>query len=215
MDDKRIHDLANAAAALDQLESDVAGRQSMSETPPWRRRRLTPWRIGVVSVAAALALLLWPRAVLIERVGITPILSRGASAPIFLVTVELNRPAHVRVVLIGERYEPVLMPLDLGQTEYIKEFEESVTLHYGPFPDPSDPSGFTGATAVMIVASEGTHPTPVELATALPDRIAPEQLDHLGFRRALRQLAATIETAFDCDVASSEVSDACSSPDPQ
>jgi hypothetical protein len=163
------------------------------------------WSLGVAACLVLIAFLLVPRGP-IKRFTITPEAVRAPSAEpsYYVVGLELNRLAYVRVVVVDARGERRLAPLDAAGTEFVKTKGANVRIDRVSRPD--DPRGSAEVLFVLVTASPGSSPTARDLLQCIPEPVARPTEDRRAIARGLKRIAHDLEARFNCVVAFKPVS---------
>lgn len=199
MDDQRLLKLVKAAVELEELEASVNLRSPKHPSMAQRRSATQRWvKVGasVLAVAAVLVIMVTRQDIAIEQMAVLRVPVRAPGADIE-ISLNLNRPAYLRVVLIDMRNERWIMPIGT-RSEYVAQVPEQYRMQV-----PSAAIG-TGAASraayVMIIASRRLTPTAEELLDAIPDPVAPSSVEPATVRQRLDDIAVDLEQTFDCAV---------------
>ncbi len=200
VEEKEILELVGAATELDELDAAVAGRRAGQAHVPQRAKpSVRWWTIGVPVAAAAILFLVFirPGKLAIREFTVTLPAVRAAETELS-ITLELNRPAYIRFVLIDERRERWLMPFDVDEGKYVGLVNGTVSFRVSPYPKSDDPRGPARAEIAMVVASLEPAPTPDELLEAIPDPVIPAEGKDQALYDELSRIRAALEGRFDC-----------------
>ena len=200
MKEKEILELVEAATELDELDAAVAGRWAGQDHVPQRAKPSVGWWVlGAPVAAAAILFLIFivPARLAIKEFTITLPVVRAAETELS-ITLELNRPAYIRFVLIDERRERWLMPFDVDKGDYVGMVKGTVSFRVSPYPKSDDPRGPARAEIVMVVASLGSVPTPDELLESIPDPVVPAEGENRALYDELNRIRVALEGRFDC-----------------
>ena len=215
MEEREILGLVRAASELDDLDAAVAGgRAGQARAPQGPKPPVGWWAIGVAVAAAAVLFVVFLRPMKLTIREFT-VAGPAAQTPRGLVeaepgaqeadsrlsiTLELNRRAYVRIILIDERHERWLMPFDVDAGEYAGIAHGTAAFRVSQYPKRDDPRGPARAEIAMVVASAGPAPAPDDLLEAIPDPVLPAESKDQALYDELDQIRDALESRFDCVV---------------
>jgi hypothetical protein len=162
-----------------------------------RLMRVGLWSLGVAACLALLAFLVIPRGP-IKRFTIAPELARASSAAPsdYVIGLELNQPAYVRVVVVDTRgqwrlalFGAAERKIDRANIRISRDFRLD------------DPRGTTKVLFAMIITARGSPPTEQDLRQCMPELLAGQTPDRAAIARALQRIAHDLESRFHCAVA--------------
>jgi hypothetical protein len=200
-DEKKMLELVRAAAELEEFEADAQARIAEESRRPARPARRRWLKIAAPMLAvAAVAALLFPvptSHVVFQEAALRRPAVRALDSDLE-IAISLNRPAYLRVMIIDERNERWLRPINEPST-YVVRVREQEVLRIPAVPDSVEPRPGRPKFAVLI-ASADPPPSADDLLERIPDPIAPLAGGDDEVREALEKIAADLTRAYRCAV---------------